>query len=130
MENDRDTRFLKSWDTSHPFPAQAANALLPTYVTTNIFFTGYLILWSDIPKPWRWYVWIDPMLYSWVGLMQDEFRGSTDPHGDAPDIRAFYSLDRFPGVWPCLAVMVAFVALFIALSWVGLKQHTKAHSSG
>ena len=55
---------------------EAANALLPTYVTTNIFFTGYLILWDDIPKPWRWYPWVNPMLYGWVGLMQDEFDDS------------------------------------------------------
>ncbi|KAH8056966.1 ATPase [Aureococcus anophagefferens] len=65
---------------------EAANALLPTYVTTNIFFTGYLILWDDIPKPWRWYPWVNPM-HGWVGLMQDEFDDSDDPYADVSDIR-------------------------------------------
>ena len=108
---------------------EAANALLPTYVTTNIFFTGYLILWDDIPKPWRWYPWVNPMLYGWVGLMQDEFDDSDDPYADVSDIQRYYSLGRFPHVGVCLAVLVGFCGLFAALAWVGLKQHVKAHAS-
>lgn len=103
---------------------EAANALLPTYVTVNIFMVGYLILWSDIPVAWRWYPWCNSMLYGWVAVMKDEFRDDgDDPHGGAPSIRKFYDLDRFPDPWSCLGVLALFFAFFIYLAWLGLRRH-------
>jgi ATP-binding cassette subfamily G (WHITE) protein 2 len=34
---------------------EAANALLPTYVVTLLFFTGFLIRPADTPDYWKWY---------------------------------------------------------------------------
>ena len=102
---------------------EAANALLPTYVTVNIFLTGYLIVWSDIPLAWRWYPYINPMLYAWVGNMKAEFQDSTDRHADASSILKFYDLDRFPGTWPCLFVLIIFCVFYILLALVGLRKH-------
>jgi len=102
---------------------EAANALLPTYVTVNIFFVGFLILRSDIPLAWRWYCPFNYMMYGWIAVMKDEFRDADDPHGGAATIRRFYDLDRFPEPAACLAVLAAFFAVFIALAWASLRRH-------
>ncbi len=31
-----------------------ANAALPTYVVTLLFFAGFLLRFNDIPEYWRW----------------------------------------------------------------------------
>ena len=36
-----------------------ANAALPAYVVTLLFFAGCLIRWVDIPAYWQWYAYID-----------------------------------------------------------------------
>ena len=34
---------------------EAANALLPTYVTTCMYFGGLFIIYDKIPEGWQWY---------------------------------------------------------------------------
>ncbi len=41
-----------------------ANALLPTYVVTLLFFGGFLFKFDDMPPWWKWYSYIGE---SWVG---------------------------------------------------------------
>jgi ATP-binding cassette, subfamily G (WHITE), member 2 len=36
-----------------------ANAALPSYVVTLLFFGGFLMRWSDMPKYWQWYGYIN-----------------------------------------------------------------------
>lgn len=35
-----------------------ANAALPAYVVTLLFFAGFLLRWDDIPNYWIWCVWM------------------------------------------------------------------------
>ena len=48
------------------------------YMTANLFFTGLLLRWDDIPKYWRWLAYINFMRYSWGALMLNQFEGDRD----------------------------------------------------
>lgn len=41
-----------------------ANALLPTYVSTLLFFGGFLFTFDAIPPWWKWYSYINPLRYT------------------------------------------------------------------
>ena len=47
-------------------------------MTANLFFTGLLLRWDDIPKYWRWLAYINFMRYSWGALMLNQFEGNRD----------------------------------------------------
>mmetsp|Transcript_26237 Transcript_26237/g.84909 ORF Transcript_26237/g.84909 Transcript_26237/m.84909 type:complete len:643 (+) Transcript_26237:1911-3839(+) len=96
--------------------ADAANAILPTYVTVNIVFAGYIIIISDIPPGWRWYPWLDPMFYGWNALMKNNFQDTLVPFGDANDVKDYYGLRRLPSVWASIAILVLFLAVFLLLA--------------
>ena len=55
---------------------EAANALLPTYVTTCLYFGGLFITFNKIPVGWYWYSWTSFMRYSWAVLMLNQFKDS------------------------------------------------------
>jgi len=40
---------------------QVANAILPAYVISLLFFIGLLIRVPDIPHYWRWFIWVNPV---------------------------------------------------------------------
>jgi len=63
----------------------AANALLPTYVTTCMYFGGLFLLFEKIPAGWYWFSWTSFLRYSWGAMMLNSFRNTTT--GDYP---AFY----------------------------------------
>jgi ATP-binding cassette, subfamily G (WHITE), member 2 len=50
-----------------------ANAALPAYVVTLLFFAGQLITYSSMPPWWYWYSTIDFLRYSWGALMVNQF---------------------------------------------------------
>ena len=51
-----------------------ANAALPAYVTTLLFFSGFLITWGKIPKYWIWAAYLDFLRYAWGALMINQFQ--------------------------------------------------------
>lgn len=55
-----------------------ANAALPTYAVTLLFFAGFLFRFSDVPKYWFWYTRIDFLRYSWSALMRNQFLGQDE----------------------------------------------------
>ena len=57
---------------------EAANAILPTYVVTLLFFAGWLIRRDDIPAYWSWYYYVDLMRYSFGALMINQWEDN-DP---------------------------------------------------
>lgn len=48
-----------------------ANAALPAYVVTLLFFAGLLIRVDEMPEYWKWYSYIDFVRYSWMGLVRN-----------------------------------------------------------
>lgn len=55
---------------------QAANALLPTYVTVCMYFGGLFLLFDKIPIYWQWFSWTSFLRYSWGAMMNNQFRHS------------------------------------------------------
>eukprot|EP00438_Fugacium_kawagutii_P019626 Skav232799 [mRNA] locus=scaffold614:318390:319139:+ [translate_table: standard] len=63
---------------------EAANALLPTYVTTCLYFgllamqfqsvSGLFIVFEKIPDGWYWYSWTSFLRYAWGMLMLNQFQ--------------------------------------------------------
>jgi len=116
----------------------AANALLPTYVTTCMYFGGLFLLFDKIPVGWEWYSYTSFLRYAWGALMINQFK---DQHtGSLPlfydeatnanvDILHFYGLDDgiMGSLWGCLAILAGLVLVFAALGAVGLTfvSHVK-----
>ena len=48
-----------------------ANAALPAYVVTLLFFAGLLITTNEMPDYWEWYSYINFVRYSWMGLVRN-----------------------------------------------------------
>lgn len=66
----------------------AANALLPTYVTVCMYFGGLFIVFDKIPVGWKWFSYISFLRYSWGAVMINNFDGQ--PTGD---VRVFLDSD-------------------------------------
>jgi ABC-type multidrug transport system permease subunit len=74
-----------------------ANALLPVYVTIQLFFGGFILDFRTMPSYWKWYSYLDFMRYAWGGLMVNQFSG---PKGDPEWINGqtvleFYQLKSY-----------------------------------
>lgn len=50
-----------------------ANAALPAYVVTLLFFAGFLFRFKDIPDYWFWYSKINFIRYAWTAVMRNQF---------------------------------------------------------
>ncbi|KAJ8611882.1 hypothetical protein CTAYLR_005809 [Chrysophaeum taylorii] len=103
---------------------EAANAILPTYVTINILFTGYIIIYPDIPLGWRWYVWANWFYYGWVAAMKNNF-DNDHPFSDANSVLDYYDVNRGPSILVALLVLVGFIVLFSAMAGVCLDALVK-----
>eukprot|EP00955_Chlamydomonas_euryale_P020915 221524-Chlamydomonas_euryale.AAC.4 len=69
-----------------------ANALLPTYVVTLLFFAGFLFRLTDIPPWWYWYSFIDFLRYTWGGMMANQFQEEDPPFGNTTFLE-YYGLE-------------------------------------
>ena len=100
-----------------------ANAALPSYVVTLLFFAGFLLRWADIPVWWKWYGYIDFLRYSWGSLMVNQF-GADDPvfilEPEPTTILQYYNL---AGVnkWGWFGIELGFFAAFLFFSYLALK---------
>lgn len=56
----------------------AANAVLPTYVTTCMYFGGLLILFDEIPEYSAWFGYSTFLRYGFNALMLNQFSGQTN----------------------------------------------------
>ena len=55
----------------------AANAMLPTYVTTCLYFGGLFITFDKIPEGWYWFSWTSFLRYSWGAQMLNQYQNSS-----------------------------------------------------
>ncbi|KXZ54635.1 hypothetical protein GPECTOR_4g700 [Gonium pectorale] len=70
-----------------------ANALLPTYAVTLLFFAGFLIRTDEMPPWWKWYSYIDFAKYSWGAVMVNQFKHYHQPWIGGQTVLQYYSLD-------------------------------------
>ena len=103
----------------------AANALLPTYVSICMYFGGFFLLYDKIPTGWYWFSWTSFLRYSWGALMLNNYQNT--PAGEAPfafyqpgqsmNVLEFYGLrDSIMGSLPaCLGMLTACCVFFATL---------------
>ncbi|WPT13876.1 ABC transporter G family member 34 [Picochlorum sp. SENEW3] len=101
-----------------------ANAALPSYVVTLLFFSGFLLRWSDIPKWWQWYGYINFLRYAWGSLMVNQFGGfdSLPPFVSDPEpisILDYYSLGGV-SKWAWFGIELAFFVVFFFFAFLAL----------
>lgn len=104
-----------------------ANAALPAYVTSLLFFAGMLLRWDQMPKYWQWYGYIDFLRYAWGSLMANQFAGSRNvPFLGAPGILEYYSLGGI-SAWGWMGIIFGFFAFFFVAAFLALTfvKHTK-----
>ena len=101
--------------------ADAANALLPTYITCNLLSSGYVLLTSDIPLGWRWYTRCNHLYYAWMALLRDNFSYESAEMGSPnTDVLDHYDVRRAPGVGMCALALIIFFLVYLCLAERGL----------
>lgn len=101
-----------------------ANVALPAYVITLLFFVGLLMRWSDIPKWWQWYGYIDFLRYAWGALMINQFGGASNVNivvsPQTIPILEFYSLSGV-SMWAWLGIQACFFVVFAILAYLAIS---------
>jgi ABC-2 type transporter len=103
--------------------SEAANALLPTYVTICLYFGGLFIVFDKIPKGWEWFSWISFMRYSWGAFMVDNYSSTElasvpvffDSNGNPQTVLEFYGMSEGPimnSVGACLGLLASLLVVF------------------
>jgi len=103
----------------------AANALLPTYVTTCMYFGGLFLLFDKIPVGWKWFSWTSFLRYSWGAQMLNQYQDSAvgrvpayiDPStGTQITVLDFFGMrgDIMGSLGACVALLAALVLSFAA----------------
>ncbi|CAD7941182.1 unnamed protein product [Amoebophrya sp. A120] len=112
----------------------AANALLPTYVTVCMYFGGLFMIFSKIPDGWYWFSWISFLRYSWGAIMINNYQDDnlTEPGGlplffreNRPtNVLHFYELhgDIMGNSWACLGMVALQLVIFSALGALAIKS--------
>ena len=90
---------------------EAANAILPTYVVTLLFFAGWLIRRDDIPAYWSWYYYIDLMRYSFGSLMINQWEDNDPDWAGGQTLLEAYDL-KGVNKWEYLLYLLLFFAAF------------------
>mmetsp|Transcript_90019 Transcript_90019/g.280168 ORF Transcript_90019/g.280168 Transcript_90019/m.280168 type:complete len:621 (+) Transcript_90019:92-1954(+) len=116
---------------------EAANALLPTYCTTCLYFGGLFLVFDKMPSGWYWYSWTSFLRYAWGAMMINQFK---DQHtgqisvfyndaGASQNIMEFYSLHTgvMNNLGACLGILAGICLFFGALGAVLLTfvSHVK-----
>eukprot|EP00884_Botryococcus_braunii_P014587 jgi/Botrbrau1/23129/Bobra.0243s0059.1 len=103
-----------------------ANAALPAYVITLLFFVGLLIRAKDQPVWWHWYSKITFLKYGWSAQMLNFYEGTHIPIYGGVEVLDFYSLTGL-NKWGQLGYETIFFFAFFVLAWAALAfvRHQK-----
>lgn len=104
---------------------EAANALLPTYVTTCMYFGGLFLLFDKIPLGWRWFSWTSFLRYSWGAMMVNQYAESEvgkvkcywdEDTNEGMNVLEFYGMHgTIMGSAPACVGMLALLTLIFAM---------------
>jgi hypothetical protein len=111
--------------------SEAANALLPTYVTICLYFGGLFIVFDKIPKGWEWFSWTSFLRYAWGAFMVDNYQNTPladvavffDVDGNPQTILEFYGMSEGPvmnSVAACLGLLTLLLVFFAFLGVLAL----------
>ena len=100
---------------------EAANAILPTYVVTLLFFAGWLIRRDDIPAYWSWYYYLDLMRYSFGSLMINQWEDNDPDWAGGQTLLAAYDL-KGVNKWEYLLYLLLFFAAFFVAALAAITH--------
>jgi len=103
----------------------AANALLPTYVTMCMYFGGLFLLFDKIPVGWYWFSYTSFLRYSWGAQMNNQYRDSEvgkagvywdEDAGKAVTVLDFYGMEGsvMGSAGACIGLLAAITLSFAA----------------
>jgi len=113
---------------------EAANALLPTYVTICMYFGGLFIVFDKIPIGWKWFSYTSFLRYSWGAVMLNQFDGQVggdlrvfvDGAGNKMTILEFYGMAEDDGIMSsmgaCLGIACGQLVLFGCLGALAITK--------
>eukprot|EP00240_Pyramimonas_obovata_P000614 CAMPEP_0118936882 /NCGR_PEP_ID=MMETSP1169-20130426/20820_1 /TAXON_ID=36882 /ORGANISM="Pyramimonas obovata, Strain CCMP722" /LENGTH=576 /DNA_ID=CAMNT_0006880313 /DNA_START=154 /DNA_END=1881 /DNA_ORIENTATION=+ len=78
---------------------ETANAVLPTYVTTCLFFMGFFIIIDDVPDGWRWYTNIVHMRYAFQAMMINNYENNENVFLEDKLVLNYYGMDNEGSAW-------------------------------
>jgi ABC-type multidrug transport system ATPase subunit len=105
----------------------AANALLPTYVTFCMYFGGLFLLFDKIPLGWRWFSYTTFLRYAWSAMMvnqfHDEANGAVAAFG-GQDVLTFYGLHDgiAADIGISCGILIAIMLVFAILGGLALSR--------
>eukprot|EP00339_Tiarina_fusa_P022297 CAMPEP_0117025940 /NCGR_PEP_ID=MMETSP0472-20121206/19112_1 /TAXON_ID=693140 ORGANISM="Tiarina fusus, Strain LIS" /NCGR_SAMPLE_ID=MMETSP0472 /ASSEMBLY_ACC=CAM_ASM_000603 /LENGTH=674 /DNA_ID=CAMNT_0004732795 /DNA_START=65 /DNA_END=2089 /DNA_ORIENTATION=- len=111
---------------------EAANAILPTYVTICLYFGGLFIVFDKIPTGWVWFSWTSFMRYSWGAMMLNNYNPDAptshvnvffDADGNPQTVLQFYGMDDGPimdSIGACLGCLTLLLGVFTVLGVLAL----------
>jgi len=97
-----------------------ANAALPAYVVTLLFFGGFLIRFPDMPRGWIWYSKIDFIRYGWTALMTNEFKDNKEIFLANMTVLEYYQMADCKSSHN-VGYLVIFFGVFAVLAWLALR---------
>ena len=105
---------------------EAANAILPTYVVTLLFFAGFLIRPADTPDYWKWYAYVDLMKFSWGALMINQWKDDDPEFVGGVSLLTEYDL-KGVSEWAYVGYLCVFFLAFFFAAFLALKHvnHSK-----
>ena len=105
---------------------EAANAILPTYVVTLLFFAGFLIRPADTPDYWKWYAYVDLMKFSWGALMINQWKENDPEFVGGVSLLTEYDL-KGVSEWAYVGYLCIFFLAFFFAAFLALKHvnHSK-----
>eukprot|EP00746_Dinoflagellata_sp_MGD_P108399 gnl/MRDRNA2_/MRDRNA2_46302_c0_seq1.p1 gnl/MRDRNA2_/MRDRNA2_46302_c0~~gnl/MRDRNA2_/MRDRNA2_46302_c0_seq1.p1 ORF type:complete len:626 (-),score=111.00 gnl/MRDRNA2_/MRDRNA2_46302_c0_seq1:91-1968(-) len=109
---------------------EAANALLPTYVTICMYFGGFFLLFEKIPTGWQWFSYTSFLRYSWGALMLNHYEGGdltpvfVDSNGIPQTVLEFYGMDEgiMSSLTGCLAILTGMIFLFASCGALAIAK--------
>merc|ERR1711871_1188632 len=111
---------------------EAANATLPTYVTTCMYFGGLFIVFDKIPSGWEWFSWTSFLRYSWGALMLNQFEDSSqgraavfigqDATKSPITVLDFYGFDNgvMEDLWACIGLLCLLLGFWSCVGCLAL----------
>lgn len=100
---------------------EAANAILPTYVVTLLFFAGWLIRRDDIPAYWSWYYYVDLMRYSFGALMINQWEDNDPMWAGGQTLLDAYDL-KGVDKWAYLGYLLVFFFVFFLMALTAITK--------
>lgn len=119
-----------------------ANALLPVYVTTQLFFGGFILDFRVMPSYLKWLSYLDFIRYAWSALMVNQYSGPMGdpmwPGMDGKTVLEHYQLKNYRDhssanyswyqgtvdKWANLGFLTIFFFGFLLLALIALKHKT------